>query len=92
MRSGESTKESVLEEGYASEADEFGDMEGESAGEGDGVGSGCWIDSDGRESLYVELVVFLRGTAGILTEGLLKKLNGVLLPLQQLIHCAGAPL
>jgi hypothetical protein len=51
VRSGERTKESVLDEGYASAADGFGDMDGESVGEGDGVGSGCWIDSDGRERL-----------------------------------------
>jgi hypothetical protein len=41
VRRGDSTNESVLEEGYAREADCLGNIEGESVGEGVGVGSGC---------------------------------------------------
>lgn len=58
MRSGERTKESVLDVGYANEADWLGNIEGESVGEGDGVGSGCWIDSEGRESLQSQSCFF----------------------------------
>ena len=62
MRRGDSTKESALEDGYASEADWLGNIEGESVGEGDGVGSGsgCWIEREGRERLRI-LAVFLWG-------------------------------
>ena len=41
VRRGERTKESAMEEGNAREVDWLGNIEGESLGEGDGVGSGC---------------------------------------------------
>ena len=61
MRRGDSTKESALEDGYASEADWLGNIEGESVGDGDGVGSGCWIEREGRERLRVVQLCFLEG-------------------------------
>lgn len=51
VRSGDRMKASFLEEGYASDADVVGKTFGDSLGDGDGVGRGCWIESDGRESL-----------------------------------------
>jgi hypothetical protein len=51
VRRGESMKGSFFEEGYASDAEDVGNTVRESVGEGEGVGSECWTDSDGRESL-----------------------------------------
>lgn len=31
----------------------MGKLDGEELGDGDGVGSGCWTDMEGRESLEV---------------------------------------
>lgn len=46
-------KASGLGDGYARDADGAGKVVGESAGEAAGVGSGrgCWIESEGRDSL-----------------------------------------
>jgi hypothetical protein len=61
VRRGERTKESGLSEGNDNEADWLGYIEGLSVGEGDGVGSGCWIEREGRERLLPINIVSQRG-------------------------------
>lgn len=51
VRSGESMKESFSGVGYASDAKVVGKTDGEPSGVGAGVGRGCCIDREGRESL-----------------------------------------
>lgn len=54
VRRGDNMNASDLDDGYAREAAGFGNVMGESDGDtaGFGSGRGCWIERDGRESLY----------------------------------------
>lgn len=54
VRSGERMKASGLVDGYARDAEGAGKVVGVSLGEAAGVGKGrgCWIESEGRESLH----------------------------------------
>lgn len=66
VRSGERMKASGLGDGYARDAEGAGKVVGESAGEATGVGSGrgCWIESEGRDSLetwWLAVVVAMEG-------------------------------
>lgn len=49
---GERIKASGFEEGYAREADRAGEAE---FGEGEGIGSVCWTEREGRESLVLSV-------------------------------------
>jgi hypothetical protein len=76
VRSGERMKESFLGEGYARDAEGVGKVEGDPPGEGDGVGRGCCIEREGRESLLNQQVSSRRDGAS--TGGLSVTRNVVL--------------
>jgi hypothetical protein len=59
VRRGDRMKASFWVEGQASDAEAAGNTFGESVDEGGGVGRGCWIERDGRESLETSVALFL---------------------------------